>query len=186
MCGSGTLLIEAALIRLHVAPGLYRRDFAFQRWHDFSSATFEALVTAASAAQRDDENIGMSLIGNDISEAAIGLAERDLTRTRISHLVDLHVGDIRDFSNMKHAPTVVVCNPPWGLRLRGEEKSWEYLGQFLRQSAGNSTAVLLSGEAGLTRSLGMRAREKHPVRIGGIDCRVLAYDVFPSFPSELE
>jgi Putative RNA methylase family UPF0020 len=84
MCGSGTLLIEAALLRLHVAPGLYRKRFAFQGWHDYSAAQFAVLVSAASAAQRDDGSIGMSLIGNDVSEAAIRIAERDFARTRIS------------------------------------------------------------------------------------------------------
>lgn len=178
MCGSATLLIEAALCRLHVAPGLYRRDFAFQRFADYDEAAYKSVMEAAVAAQRPDDAMGAVLIGNDINPAALALARRDLERTRLTGLISLHHADAQELA-LDSAPTLVICNPPWGLRLGGEMVAWETLGVFLRRHAAGTTAVFLSGDVELTRGLRMRARKKVPVRIGNVDTRVLTYDVLP-------
>jgi 23S rRNA G2445 N2-methylase RlmL len=163
MCGSATLLIEAALFRLHVAPGLYRREFPFERWNGFDRAGYAAIVDDAVASQRADGDMNMVLIGNDSNPAALALARRDLERTNLSHLVRLVEGNA-EVLTLEEDATIVACNPPWGLRIGGEVEAWEALGQFLRRCAGGGTAILLSGDAGLTQSLRMRAREKHPIR----------------------
>lgn len=182
MCGSGTLLIEAALCRLHIAPGLYRTDFPFQRWHDYDQREYDRLVTLALSCQREDNNINMSLTGSDTSKSAVFLARKVLERIRISHLVEIKERDVRELQ-LEHAPTIVITNPPWGRRLHNEVDAWQDLGDFLKRSAEGSRAILLSGDRSLTRGLGMRARRKIPVRIGGVDCRVLVYDVLPRNPA---
>lgn len=163
MCGSGTLLIEAALCRLRVAPGLYRRSFPFERWADFDAAAYKSIVEAAVVMQRADEDISMTLIGNDSNDAALALARRDLERTNLSHLVTLRRGHASEL-NLETNASLVVCNPPWGVRIDGEIEAWESLGVFLRQCAGGGSAMLLSGDASLTQSLRMRARSKFPIR----------------------
>lgn len=181
MCGSGTLLIEAALLRLHVAPGLYRREFPFERWGDFDSETYDTLVNQAVACQRIDEEINIDLIGNDSNPAALDLARKDLERTQLSHLVRLVHGPVDLFRLQKDA-TLVVCNPPWGMRLDGEDAAWEHLGTFIRKYAAGGSAILLSGDAGLTRGLRMRRRFATPIRIGNVDCRAIIYDILERFP----
>lgn len=179
MCGSGTLLIEAALIRLHVAPGLYRESFPFQDWSDFDQGAWDELVDAAVSSQRRDEDINMELIGNDAEPAALALAERDLRRTNLSHAVRLVHGSAAELQLDKQV-TLVVSNPPWGRRLEGEDEAWYALGSFLRNNARAGSAMLLSGDPALTRGIRMRAREKYPIRVGDVDCRALAYDVLPA------
>lgn len=181
MCGSGTLLIEAALVRLHIAPGLYRREFPFERWGDFDSKTYDTLVKQAVACQRTDEEINIDLIGNDSNPAALDLARKDLERTQLSHLVRLVHGPVDRLELQKDA-TLVVCNPPWGMRLDDEEAAWEHLGTFLRKYAPGGSAILLSGDAGLTRGLRMRRRFAAPIRIGNVDCRAIVYDILERFP----
>jgi 23S rRNA G2445 N2-methylase RlmL len=163
MCGSATLLIEAALVRLRVAPGLYRRSFPFERWADFDAPGYKVIVETAVSLQRADEDMNMTLIGNDTNESALAIARRDLERTNLSHLVQLVHGNAADLTLEENA-SLVVCNPPWGFRIDGEVEAWEGLGLFLRRCAGDGTAVLLSGDAGLTRGLRMRARTKFPIR----------------------
>lgn len=167
MCGSGTLLIEAALCRLRVAPGLYRRSFPFERWADFDAAAYQSIVDCAVSMQRADEDISMTLIGNDSNDAALALARRDLERTNLSHLVTLRRGHAAELQLDANA-SLVVCNPPWGLRIDGEVEAWESLGRFLRQHAGGGSAMLLSGDSSLTRNVRMRARAKFPIRLVGV------------------
>lgn len=178
MCGSATLLIEAALLRLRVAPGLYRARFAFQAWPDFDPALFQSLVQEAVSMQRPDDDIAARFIGNDVNPAALRLARRDLERVRLSHAITLHHADARDLA-LPAPPTLTISNPPWGRRIHGEVDAWHAMGEFLREHAPGSVAVFLSGDAAVTRGLRMKARQKTPVRIGNVDTRVLVYDVLP-------
>jgi 23S rRNA (guanine2445-N2)-methyltransferase / 23S rRNA (guanine2069-N7)-methyltransferase len=179
MCGSGTLLIEAALCRLHIAPGLYRQAFAFQNWHDFHKAAFKTIVEKALKSQRADSEINMVFYGSDESEASIDLARRNLRRLRMTDLVRLQVSDIAKLRvSSSSQDCLVLSNPPWGRRLGGEVDAWDALGRFVRQHASGGQAVVLSGDASLTKGLRMRARAKLPIRIGNVDCRALAYNIY--------
>lgn len=179
MCGSATLLIEAALLRLQVAVGLLRSStFAFQRAVDFDADVYtEIRNSALAAARQPGPSMRMQLLGSDSHRGALSLARRDVEYTGLDDVIDLRHTDIRQL-RLYETPTLVVSNPPWGLRL-DEQDAWYDMGQFLRNSASNSTAVLFSGDPAVTRGLRMKARKKHPVRIGNVDCRVLVYDVLP-------
>lgn len=178
MCGSGTLLIEAALLRLRVAVGLYRRRFAFEGWRDFDETVLREVVEEAVRMQRTDADIEATFIGNDVDPRALRIARKNLEQTRLSEVVSLHQGDARDFS-LPRAPTLTISNPPWGLRLEGEIEAWEKMGCFLREFGRGCEAVFLSGDSEVTRGLRMRARRKVAVRIGNVDTRVVIYDVLP-------
>lgn len=184
MCGSGTILTETALCIKQVAVGLFRSDFAFERWDDFDPAAFSAIVAEAEATAKKFEHRQVNLIGNDINKSAISLARQVVRNAGLSECIQLCNYDIRDF-DPRRAPTLVMSNPPWGMRLAEEEDAWVDMGDFLRQHCTGSTAVLMSGDMGLTRGLRMRARQKHPVRIGNVDTRVLLYDVL-SYEQVLE
>lgn len=185
MCGSGTLLIEAALLRLGVAVGLYRESFAFQAWVDFDANAFQVIIGEAVSAQRSDDNVAATFIGNDANPSALALARRDLERTRLSGLVSLHQGDVREL-RLPRAPTLTISNPPWGMRIDGENDAWEGLGFFLRKFAAGCTALFLSGDRAVSRGLRMRARRKMPIRIGNVECRALLYDVLPKLEDECD
>eukprot|EP00171_Calliarthron_tuberculosum_P016636 IDg16636t1 len=149
MCGSGTLLLEAALLRAQMAVGLYRRaSFPFERAPDFNSNAFNSARDSA----------------RDMAQTA---RPRRATAARRRHSRRLR---------LREAPALVVSNPPWGRRLDAGD-AWHDLGMFLREEAPESTAVFLSGDAGVTRELRMKARKRVPVRIGNVDCRILVYDV---------
>ncbi len=176
MCGSATLLIEAALCIKQVAVGLFRSQFAFQRWDDFDAQIFSKIVTEAREIARTCEHKTFTLIGNDINREAVSLARQGIRNAGLSDDIQVYNEHIRDFA-IPRSPTLVLSNPPWGMRLGEEKEAWLDMGDFLRQFCAGSTAVLLSGDSGLTKGLRMRARRKYPVRIGNVDTRVLLYDV---------
>lgn len=185
MCGSGTLLIEAALLRLHVAVGLYRERFAFEQWVDFDERVYRSIVDDTITAQHNDDEMDATLIGNDADVSALVLAKRGLDRTRLTRLVKLRHGDVRDLA-LKKAATLTICNPPWGVRIDREVDAWEGLGGFLREFGSGGTAVLLCGEKSVSRGLKMRTKRKVPVRVGNVDCRVLVYNILPKLEKGID
>jgi putative N6-adenine-specific DNA methylase len=175
MCGSATFLIEAAHLASDRAPGLERR-FAFQRWPDFDAVTWGRLLAEARARIRP---VTCALEGADRHEGALLLARRAAETAGVSAAIKLTIADAKEFAPAS-PPAVVVVNPPWGERLgEGEDliDSWRALGNFLHQRCAGAAAFVLSGNAELTRHLGLRATRKWVVRNGPIECRWIRYDV---------
>jgi len=153
MCGSGTFVIEAALLAAERAPGL-RRRFAFMRWPDFERRAWEALRSAAEGRAR-----------------AAG----------VERLVRFTHAEAAAFAP-RVPPAVVFVNPPWGGRLgEGEDLavSWRDLGNFLRERCPGARAFVLSGSPEPTRHLRLKAARRFALRDGPVDCRLLEYPIGP-------
>ncbi len=174
MCGSGSLVLEAALLRHQIAPGLLRRTkFAFENSPQFDRQLYEACRREAIAAEKHD--IAPMLLGTDRHHGAVELAKEARHIAGLRDSIELYMRDITRV-RLRNPPALVLCNPPWGRRLEAGE-AWYQLGQWLREEAPESTAVVLSGDAQATRAMRMKAKRKFPLRIGNVDCRVLVYDV---------
>jgi 23S rRNA G2445 N2-methylase RlmL len=172
MCGSGTLLIEAALFAARVAPGLGRR-FPFEHWPDVDAKAFQTLVSEA----RDERQPIQALRGFDRDPEAIAIARGAAKRAGAAVEVDL-----RDVAalDVDPAPELVVTNPPWGERIgEGDDlvRSWNELGRFLKRSCAGATAWILSGNPELTRHLGMKTSRRIALPVGPIECRFLRYEI---------
>ncbi|MCB9899297.1 MAG: RNA methyltransferase [Planctomycetes bacterium] len=177
MCGSATFLVEAAMIAVDRAPGLQRR-FAFERWPDTDGSAWEQLKDEARG--RVKQGVQVPLMGVDRHAGAVVLARRHASAAGVSHLLDLDAGDCARWTP-RVRPEWVFVNPPYGERLgEGDDLvgSWRSLSTFLREQCGGAKAHVLSGDAELTKSLGMKASRKWPVMNGTIDCRLLRYEVF--------
>jgi putative N6-adenine-specific DNA methylase len=172
MCGSGTLLVEAALFAARVAPGL-GRHFPFERWPDVEARSFQQLVAEARDARRPIH----TLLGFDRDPDAVAIARGAAKRAGADVRVD--VCDIAAL-DVDPAPDLVVTNPPWGERIgEGEDlvRSWNELGRFLKRSCGGATAWILSGNPELTRHLGMKTSRRVALPVGPIECRFLRYEI---------
>jgi putative N6-adenine-specific DNA methylase len=204
MCGSGTFLIEGALMATNTAPGLFRRDWPFQAWPDFDADAWREAREEAKDAVRP---ASVHLWGNDIHMGALNLAARDADAAGIRSLVKFHHGECKSWA-VPHAPGLVVSNPPWGQRLlarndteevsddeefddRGNSSSqrqgddnpeltaaWRDLSAFLKGQAKGANAFLLSGNSKATAGLRLKAEGKVPLTIGGVDCRLLKYTMY--------
>jgi putative N6-adenine-specific DNA methylase len=176
MCGSGTFLIEAALLAADRAPGLHR-GFAFERWPDFDAALWSQL--RAEAAARARPTLPFALEGADRHEGAVAIARMSAQAAGVAGLVRLEVAGAAEW-RPACSPAAVYCNPPWGERLgEGEDlaQSWRDLGRFLHERCAGARAFVLCGQAGLTRNLGLRAERRWRLMNGPIECRLLEYPV---------
>ncbi|KAJ8908580.1 hypothetical protein NDN08_005285 [Rhodosorus marinus] len=179
MCGSATLLIEAALLKLRIAPGLFRTSYPFEEWMDYDSAAWEVVLEQAREAEIEPSRVleENSFLGNDIHPAAVELARENVDRAGLSEVISISEGDVEDL-RVADGISVVLSNPPWGLRLADEDgEAWKKLGLFLKQNARGGDAYLICGNGEATKELRMRADSKRPVRLGNVDCRILKYHV---------
>ncbi|MCT0200520.1 class I SAM-dependent RNA methyltransferase [Synechococcus sp. CS-1325] len=182
LCGSGTLLIEAACMALGFAPGLAGRELALRRWPDFDAALWEREWAAAAALARDASAAGTPLapiIGMEREALVYAQAVANAEAAGVAPWLELRHGDCRDFVPPPQ-PGVLVCNPPYGERLgAGEDLDQLYfdLGAMVKARCSGWTLWLLSGNAERTGALRMKASRRIPVSNGGIDCRWLKYEI---------
>ena len=181
LCGSGTLLIEAARLALGRAPGL-GRHFALERWPDFDAALWQQELEAARGLARDrlaDGRPLAPLVGLEREPEVLAQARHNAAAAGVAPWIELQHGDCRDFQPPP-GPGVLVCNPPYGERLGepGElEALYADLGAMVKQRCSGWTLWLLSGNPQLTGALRMKASRRIPVSNGGIDCRWLRYEI---------
>ncbi|MFO8237468.1 MAG: class I SAM-dependent RNA methyltransferase, partial [Prochlorococcaceae cyanobacterium] len=181
LCGSGTLLIEAALLVLGRAPGL-GRHFALERWPDVDAALWQQELEAARALARDrlaDGRPLAPLVGLEQNPGVLEQARQNAAAAGVAPWIELQQGDCRDFQPPP-GPGVLVCNPPYGERL-GEpdelEALYADLGAMVKERCSGWTLWLLSGNPELTGALRMKASRRIPISNGGIDCRWLRYEI---------
>jgi putative N6-adenine-specific DNA methylase len=175
MCGSGTFVIEAALLATDRAPGL-DRTFPFEAWVDFDRDAWSALRAEARARIRPE--LGFLLAGADRHPGAVAIAKDSAVRAQVDHLVSFRQAEARTWQPST-PPAFVVTNPPYGERIgqddEDREDSWQALGVFLRAQCPGAEAWILSGDKDVTRHLRMRTSARVPVMNGPIECRWLRY-----------
>ena len=185
LCGSGTLLIEAACQALGRAPGLGpdgARHFGLERWPDFDPALWQQEVDAARSLTRRELNNGRPLapiIGNEADPGVLAQARSNAATAGVAEAVDLRSGDFRNFQPPV-GPGVLVCNPPYGERCGDRnalEELYADLGRMVKERCGGWQLWLLSGNPELTAALRMKASRRIPISNGGIDCRWLLYEI---------
>ncbi len=174
MCGSGTLLIEAALIALNIPPGIYRQHFAFEKWKDFDEELFRSLYE-----EENQKEFPFRIQGSDISAQAIEIAAENIKNAGLSKYIDLKVQSIQQITQ---APPdgLLVCNPPYGERL-GDNKLnelYQSLGERLKHVFTGNTAWILSSRKDLLNCMGLRHSTRHFLINGALDCEFRRYDIF--------
>ena len=176
-CGSGVLLIEAALAALQQAPGLERR-FALEGWADFQPELWEKEVDRARQRRRRDLTLPL-LLGIEADPVVADHARANVEAAGLSGIIRITTSPFED-ETLPDGPGVLVCNPPYGQRIGDEQELdalYSALGQFVRREASGWQLWLLSGNPKLTGALRLKASRRIPVSNGGIDCRWLHYDI---------
>ena len=185
-CGSGTLLVEGALMAADVAPGLLRHgDAPPTRWTGFDADGWRALVAEArgrEAAGRAALRAAFS--GRDLDPHAIAAARRNAERAGVAGSIDLQVADVGALEPQQAGRGVVVCNPPYDVRLAADPALYRALGDALRRATPGWRASLLCGDAELARATGLRANKRYQVFNGAIECTLLVAD--PVAPPQRE
>ena len=180
MCGSGTLLIEGAMMAADIAPGLLRQRFGFRGWLQHDAELWKQLVSEAE--QRRDEGLARlpAISGSDHDQKMIRIAKANAARAGLESYVDFSVRALDDCQPMELPPGLVVTNPPYGERL-GETASlpmlYRSLGLMLKRCFPGWRAAVLTGEPQFSRYLGMRAHKTHTLFNGALKCKLLHCDI---------
>ncbi|MGD1862308.1 MAG: class I SAM-dependent RNA methyltransferase [Leptolyngbyaceae cyanobacterium] len=178
LCGSGTLPLEAALIGLNRAPGLFRDRFGFESWPDFDAVLWERLRQQAKTAQRDA--LDAPIVGCDRDRAVIIQARTNAKNCHIPGQIALHHQALAQVD----APAdsgILLCNPPYGARLGRDEDLgafYKLLGDVLKQRFKGWTAFVLSGNKSLAKSIGLKSSQRIPVLNGNLPCQLMRYDLY--------
>lgn len=174
MCGSGTFLIEAAMMALDAAPGL-NRAFGFEKLENFDGNAWRALQDRARARQRGAAQLPVH--GSDKSGAVLGLARENLAAAGIEKAVHLKQMDILDGSPPAE-PGIVVMNPPYGERQASEAELAAFypkLGDALKQRYAGWTAYILTADLRLAKLIRLTASKRTPLFNGALECRLFEY-----------
>ena len=178
MCGSGTLLIEGALMAADVAPGLRRHgDAPPTCWHGFDAGAWRGLrVEAIEREARGLAALRPCLHGRDLDPHAIRAARENARVAGVETAITFEVGDIAALPPMANAHGVVACNPPYDARLAADPALYRALGDALKASAPGWRASLLCGDFELARATGLRAQKRYQVFNGPIECSLIVCD----------
>ena len=178
MCGSGTLLIEAAMRAMHIAPGI-GRSFGFQRLKDFDAGLWAKLQEEARAAEQRARPL--ALFGSDLHAREVERARRQLSAAGLEHAVKLkqaQVTDLRPPAEARGQPGVIVMNPPYGVRIGEQEKLtalYPKLGDWLKQHFAGWRCYIFTGDAGLPKAIRLHPSRRTPLYNGPIECRLYEY-----------
>jgi putative N6-adenine-specific DNA methylase len=177
MCGGGTLLAEALMRYCRVPPGVLRKRFGLERLPDFDAGLWAKVKADANGAMRPLP--GGLIRGSDLSKEATSAAQINLSTVPEAKGISLETADFRDLDNLENS--VIVCNPPYGLRLDKEADIGRFYGEFgdfLKQRCRGSTAWVYLGVKELIPALGLKPSRKIPLSNGALDGRLVKIEVY--------
>ncbi|MEL6221819.1 MAG: class I SAM-dependent RNA methyltransferase [Cyanobacteria bacterium J06627_8] len=178
LCGSGTLPIEASLKALNIAPGMFREQFAFEKWPNFDGSRWEQMLSEAEAHQHPE--LTAPIMGGDRHFEALEQARFNAYQCGVSDQIQLLQQDIDEaYPPAEHG--VLLCNPPYGERIGHAEDLgafYKQMGDIFKQRFKGWTAYVLCGNLALTKRIGLRPARRIVVYNGSIECRLLKYELY--------
>ena len=179
MCGSGTLLIEAALIARNIAPGVYRQGFAFEKWADFDADLWDDVYNDDSR-ERDFKH---KIYGSDAGFYAVQAATKNIQSASLQR--DIEVKQIR-IEELRLAETntegaLVMINPPYGERLSQDKnvlRLYQDMGTALKHQFSGATAWIISSNEDALKCVGLRPAKKIHLVNGDLECLFNKYELF--------
>ncbi len=177
MCGSGTLLIEAALIARNIAPGVFRQSFAFEQWPDFDSDLWSDIYNDDSQ-EREFEH---TIYGSDASFYAIQQAAKNIKSAGVQKDIELKQIRIEELKPIADTNALVMLNPPYGERLKSNkemEDLYSSIGTTLKHQFAGATAWIISSNEAAMKCIGLKPTAKLRLLNGELDCQFNKYELF--------
>ena len=179
MCGSGTLPIEAALIARNIAPGIFRKSFAFEKWPDFDADLWSEVYNDDSQERPFEHKI----YGSDASYYAIQQAAKNVKAAGVAKDVELKQIRLEELKveSLKLKDALVMMNPPYGERLASNkdiEALYSRIGTALKHQFAGATAWIISSNEAAMKCIGLKPAKKLRLLNGELDCQFNKYDLF--------
>jgi len=180
MCGSGTLVIEAAMMAAQIAPGAERKHFGFLKWRQHDSALWKKIVNEAISGEMRDKKLFPKIVGYDADFRAVRAALSNLESAELTGFAHIEKRELALCESI--APCgIFVANPPYGERLGDEEQLQELygrLGDTLKQKFKGWEGYIFTGSEPLSKLIGLRASRRYVLYNGAIECRLFKYELY--------
>ncbi|MGB3383995.1 MAG: bifunctional 23S rRNA (guanine(2069)-N(7))-methyltransferase RlmK/23S rRNA (guanine(2445)-N(2))-methyltransferase RlmL [Marinomonas sp.] len=182
MCGSGTFLVEAALMSLDIAPGLRRQYWGFKGWKQHDHRLWQQLMDFAKNRKKDPATLGIRFQGTDREQKAIAAARECIKRAGLTDLIDVSMTPFQEheFEINKEKPGLVISNPPYGERL-GDEMTlialYRDLGEWVVSHVRGWQFMMLTSNEQLARQIPVRPEKSTRVINGGLECRAYRFPI---------
>ena len=176
MCGSGTILLEAAHMALDIAPGL-GRHFAFEKFKNFDLSRWRDLTQQSAARQK--AKTPLAIYGSDLSGEALKAARTNLMAAGLDKLVSLKQANVLEITAPAKAG-IIVTNPPYGVRLGEQQQLAEFypqLGDRLKKYFSGWRAYFLTADMRLPKLIRLAASKRTPLFNGALECRLFEYKI---------
>ncbi len=175
MCGSGTILIEAAMSALNIPAGFYRENYGCFRWKNFDRYLWKSITDEADIL----DDVPINFYGFDISPRFLGMAKVNVKEARLNDFIRLSRCSIQD-STPKTTPAYLIFNPPYGERMEIEdiESFYHEIGDALKKNYTNCTAFMISSNLAAIKQIGLHASKKYTLFNGALECKYLRYDLY--------
>ncbi|MBQ3768805.1 MAG: methyltransferase [Prevotella sp.] len=175
MCGSGTLLIEAALIARNMAPGLFRKEFAFEKWPDFDADLFDKIYNDDS----NEREFTHHIYGYDVDIKAVNTARLNVKAAGLTSDITVEEQDFKNFTQPKEK-SIMVTNPPYGERISTSDLlgTYKMIGERLKHQFTGNEAWVLSYREECFSQIGLKPSIKIPLFNGSLECEFRKYQMF--------
>ena len=192
MCGSGTILIEAAMMAYDIAPNLTREQFCFMHWHDFNMSAWQALKSQAMTQKNATKKNNITFIGYDNDECVLVKARQNVARIGFSDTIHLFKKDAKNLANETHEKLgFMLTNPPYGERLyNGQPEKLHALyrgfGKVLMHNFSSWKVSIFSAAPDSVKALGLRALKVNKFFNGALESMLYQFEVTDQWVMEHE
>lgn len=175
MCGSGTIPVEAALIARNIAPGVFRKEFAFEKWNDFDQDLFDRIYNDDSQEREFEHKI----YGFDNNPKAHEIAMNNVKAAGLSKEIVLRIQPFQQFEQPKEK-AIIITNPPYGERISTNDLLglYEMIGERLKHAFAGNDAWILSYREECFNQIGLKPSIKIPLYNGALECEFRKYQLF--------
>ncbi len=185
LCGSGTLLLEGAMMAADIAPGLLRLNFGFHNWSGhIPKLWLELLEEARERRKQGMARLSNSFIGYEGDVRVVRQAHENLRRAGLEKVIHIETRELANVEPIKSRQGLVISNPPYGERL-GEESSlvwlYQHLGETLRTCFHQWQGAVITSNQGLARRMGLRARKHYSFFNGALETKLFLFDIQPEW-----
>ncbi|UPQ78874.1 THUMP domain-containing protein [Flavobacterium azooxidireducens] len=176
MCGSGTILAEAAMIACNIPANINRKEFAFEKWNDWDNDLFDQIIDSLMKKTRE---FHYTIKGFDKAPSAVRKAQDNIQNANLDDYVTIEQKDFFETEKQTEGPLHMVFNPPYGERLDIDmERFYREIGDTFKQSYPNTQAWFITANLEALKFVGLKPSRKIKLFNGKLEARLLKYDIY--------
>ena len=176
MCGSGTILVEAAMIACNIPANINRKEFAFEKWNDWDNDLFDQIIDALMKRTREFHH---TIVGYDKAPSAVQKAKDNVRNANLDDYITISQANFFETKKETVGPLHMVFNPPYGERLDIElERFYRELGDTLKNNYSNTNAWFITANLEALKYVGLRPSRKIKLFNGSLEARLVKYEMY--------